>query len=212
MVSFRALRPTAPPEYSLADVTSVCITAAVVFAWIWVCGGAFSFLALLGCQVVFLAFYMVGTLVSAWRPIAGGVVFDLPLRLLVGYLADPNLARCNLWPGTAGSGLALRASRMPAWQCDAGRNRMVLRRTDRLLQSPVLRRERPAAACRAHHLFATTPALSSPGLGGSRCSRGLRRRHRSHPEYAWSSPHSVRRIVDRAHQGGPNSGTGRDHT
>jgi hypothetical protein len=87
MIDLRRLRPEMPPSYSIPDLVGTGVTAAVVAAWTSVCGDRFSLAVFLTCQVVFLAFYLTGSLVSAWRPIAGGVLFDLLLRLVVGYVA-----------------------------------------------------------------------------------------------------------------------------
>ncbi len=73
------------PTYSVSDLAAVSLTAAVVAVWVEAAGGSFSFLALVACEAVFLAFYLVGSLFAGWRPLATGVLFDLPLRLLVGY-------------------------------------------------------------------------------------------------------------------------------
>jgi hypothetical protein len=70
----------------MPDLVGTGVTAAVVGAWTSVCGGRFSPAVFLACQVVFLAFYLTGSLVSAWRPISGGILFDLMLRLVVGYV------------------------------------------------------------------------------------------------------------------------------
>ena len=43
--------------------------------------------ALVACEIAFFTFYLVGSLVAAVRPISAGILFDLPLRLLVGYAA-----------------------------------------------------------------------------------------------------------------------------
>jgi len=75
------------PTYSVADFAAVSLTAAAVAVWVETAGGSFSFLALLACEAVFLAFYLVGSLVAGWRSLAAGLLFDLPLRLLVGYIA-----------------------------------------------------------------------------------------------------------------------------
>jgi hypothetical protein len=75
------------PTYSVSDLAAVSLTAAVVAVWAEAAGGSFSFLALVACEAVFLAFYLVGSLFAGWRPLAAGVLFDLPLRLLVGYTA-----------------------------------------------------------------------------------------------------------------------------
>ena len=59
--------------------------AVVVAGWAGVAGGAFSPLALVACEVALLAFYLVGSLLAGWQPLARGVLFDLPTRLLAGY-------------------------------------------------------------------------------------------------------------------------------
>jgi hypothetical protein len=73
VLRFLALRPNIAPTYSVPDLVAVSLTAAVVAVWAAVAGGSFSFLALVACEAVF--------------PLAAGVRFDLPLRLLVGYIA-----------------------------------------------------------------------------------------------------------------------------
>src|SRR5512136_1218288 len=73
-------------NYRVSDLVAVSLTAAVVAGWAHVAGGSFSFLALLACEAVFLAFYLVGSLFAGWQRLAAGVLFDLPLRLLVGYI------------------------------------------------------------------------------------------------------------------------------
>jgi hypothetical protein len=86
VVRFLALRPNIAPTYSVSDLVAISLTAAVVAVWAAVAGGSFSFLALVACEAVFLAFYLVGSLFAGWQPLAAGVRFDLPLRLLVGYI------------------------------------------------------------------------------------------------------------------------------
>jgi hypothetical protein len=81
----RVLRPTMPVTYSVSDLVVVSLTAAVVAIWAAVAGGSFSPLVLLACEAVFFAFYLVGSLFAGWQPLAAGILFDLPLRLLVGY-------------------------------------------------------------------------------------------------------------------------------
>ncbi len=81
----RAFRLTLAVTYSVSDLVAVSLTAAVVAVWAAVAGGSFSLLALLACEAVFFAFYLFGSLFAGWRPLAAGVLFDLPLRLLVGY-------------------------------------------------------------------------------------------------------------------------------
>jgi hypothetical protein len=75
------------PTYSVSDLVAVSLTAAVVAVWVEAAGGSFSLLALVACEATFLAFYLVGSLFAGWRALAAGVLFDLPLRLLVGYAA-----------------------------------------------------------------------------------------------------------------------------
>ena len=73
--------------YSLSDLAVASLAAAVVAAWAAVAGGAFSVRALVACEAAFLAFYLVGSLFAAWDALAAGALFDLPLRLLMGYAA-----------------------------------------------------------------------------------------------------------------------------
>ena len=87
MVSFLARRPNVTLTYTGSDLTVAALAAAVVAGWAAVAGGAFSLLALAACEVAFLAFYLVGSLFAAWGPLAAGALFDLPLRLLMGYAA-----------------------------------------------------------------------------------------------------------------------------
>jgi hypothetical protein len=82
---FLARRPGFAPTYSVSDLVAVSLTAAVVAVWAEAAGGAFSFGALLACEAVFLSFYLVGSLCAGWRRLAAGLLFDVPLRLLVGY-------------------------------------------------------------------------------------------------------------------------------
>lgn len=71
--------------YSRSELTAVALLGAMVAAWASVAAGAFSFRALLVCEVTFFGLYLVGSLFAAWTSLAAGVLFDLPLRLLVGY-------------------------------------------------------------------------------------------------------------------------------
>jgi len=87
ILSFLDLRPKLATTYSVSDLVAVSLTAAVVAVWAEAAGGSFSLRALLACEAVFLAFYLVGSLFAGWRNLAVGVLFDLPLRLLVGYAA-----------------------------------------------------------------------------------------------------------------------------
>ncbi|MBN2575095.1 MAG: hypothetical protein JXP73_11080 [Deltaproteobacteria bacterium] len=85
--SFLKVRPNVAPTYSVSDLVAVSLAAAVVAVWAEAAGGSFSLLALLASAAAFFSFYLVGSLLGGWRPLAAGVLFDLPLRLLVGYAA-----------------------------------------------------------------------------------------------------------------------------
>jgi hypothetical protein len=86
-LGFLGPRPNLAPTYSVSDLVAVSLIAAVVAVWVEAAGGAFSLLALVACEAAFLAFYLVGSLFAGWRSLAADVLFDLPLRLLVGYAA-----------------------------------------------------------------------------------------------------------------------------
>ncbi len=72
--------------FSIPDLIATVGIAAVVAAWTTIAAHAFSPLALLSCEAAFFAFYVVGSLFAGWRALAAGVLFDLPLRLLLGYV------------------------------------------------------------------------------------------------------------------------------
>ncbi len=80
----RALRNLSV-TYSKADLVAVSLIAAAVAVWAGIAAGAFSVRALVACEVVFFSFYVVGSLCASLRALAEGILFDLPLRLLVGY-------------------------------------------------------------------------------------------------------------------------------
>ncbi len=71
--------------YSRADVLAVAVIGAMVSAWAGLATSSFSIMALLACEAMFFAYYLAGSLVAASRVMARGVLFELPLRLLVGY-------------------------------------------------------------------------------------------------------------------------------
>ena len=71
--------------YSKLDLAAVALLAGVVALWLASAGGALSVRVLLACEAVFFTFYVVGSLVAGFRALADGILFDLPLRLLVGY-------------------------------------------------------------------------------------------------------------------------------
>ena len=70
---------------SKADLIGVALIAALVSVWAAAAGGSFSILALLACEGMFFAFYLTGSLFGGGESLAQGVLFELPLRLLVGY-------------------------------------------------------------------------------------------------------------------------------
>jgi hypothetical protein len=72
-------------SYSKSELCTVALVAAVVAVWAAVAGGRFSLRALLACEAIFFAFYLVGSLCAGIPRLATGVRFELPLRLLVGY-------------------------------------------------------------------------------------------------------------------------------
>jgi len=73
--------------FRVSDLIAVAAIAAVVACWSAVAAGAFSALALLACEAAFFGFYLVGSLFAGWSALAAGLLFDLPLRLLLGYAA-----------------------------------------------------------------------------------------------------------------------------
>jgi hypothetical protein len=71
--------------YSKVDLLAVARVGAMVTAWLASAGGGFSVRALLACEAMFFAFYLVGSVLASVRPLAAGLLFELPLRVLVGY-------------------------------------------------------------------------------------------------------------------------------
>jgi hypothetical protein len=71
--------------YGRGDLVAVGLVGAAVAGWSGVAAESFSFGALLACEAMFFGLYLVGSLFAAWTSLAAGVLFDLPLRLLVGY-------------------------------------------------------------------------------------------------------------------------------
>ena len=67
-------------------MVATALAAGVVAVWAGAAAGAFSPLVLLACLAAFLSFYLVGSLCAGWQDLAAGTLFDLPLRLLVGYI------------------------------------------------------------------------------------------------------------------------------
>ncbi len=67
------------------DLVLVTALATIVAIWARLASGETSVAAWLCCEAVFLSFYLAGSFAAAWRPLATGILFDLPLRLLAGY-------------------------------------------------------------------------------------------------------------------------------
>ena len=133
-------RPNLTVTYSGSDLAVAALAAAVVAAWAAVAGGAFSLLALVACEVAFLAFYLVGSLFAAWGPLAAGALFDLPLRLLMGYAAVNTALLVLAWVSPlgivanfgllfAGAAALFVAARPIRQRPDGGRRRSPGRRT-----------------------------------------------------------------------------------
>jgi hypothetical protein len=87
ILAFLARRPNVTLAYSTSDLAVASLTAAVVAVWAAVAGDSLSLRCLVACQAAFLSFYLVGSLFAAWGRLARGALFDLPLRLLMGYAA-----------------------------------------------------------------------------------------------------------------------------
>jgi len=95
-LSLRALR-VATVTYSRGDLLVVGLIAAVVALWVAVAGGTFSLGALVASEAIFFAFYLAGSLFAGWKALAGDILFDLPLRLLVGYTVVNTLLLALAW-------------------------------------------------------------------------------------------------------------------
>ncbi len=84
-ISLDALRTRLKPTYSVPDLLALSLAALVVTLWAALAAGAFAPMALVATLAIFLAFYLAGSLIAAGRSWAGSTLFDLPLRLCVGY-------------------------------------------------------------------------------------------------------------------------------
>lgn len=71
--------------YSVMDLLGVAVIAAVVSLWAAAAGGAFSMRLFVACELMFFGFYLAGSVIAAIPALRSGVLFELPLRLLVGY-------------------------------------------------------------------------------------------------------------------------------
>lgn len=72
-------------SYSKSDLITVGLIALVVSIWGAIAEGSFSFLAFFACVLIFFSFYLSGSIFAEWTSLATNVLFDLPLRLLIGY-------------------------------------------------------------------------------------------------------------------------------
>lgn len=104
MLTFLARLPTLRPTTSATDLAVTSVAAATVAGWAAAAGGAFSIRALLACEAVFVCFYLVGSLFAAWPRLAAGVLFDLPLRLLLGYAVVNSALLALAWLSPLGIG------------------------------------------------------------------------------------------------------------
>jgi hypothetical protein len=78
--------PSPNGTFRVSDLVAVAAVATVLAVWTSVAAGHFSPAAWLGCQAICFVLYGAGTLVSSWSSLGTGIRFDLPLRLLFGYL------------------------------------------------------------------------------------------------------------------------------
>ncbi|HVY41178.1 MAG TPA: hypothetical protein VHM31_24745 [Polyangia bacterium] len=83
--AFLARRLNFTPTYSAADLAGAALAGAAVAVWGAVAAGTFSVRALVASEAAFLSFYLVGSSFAGWGRLAAGALFDLPLRLLMGY-------------------------------------------------------------------------------------------------------------------------------
>lgn len=103
---FRALSPASLSSrtvtYSRGDLIGVFLMGAVVSLWASAAAGEFSFLALFACEAMFFCFYLVGTLATASPSLSSGVRFELPLRILIGYIVTSTLLLAAAWMSPLG--------------------------------------------------------------------------------------------------------------
>jgi len=78
--------PSPNGTFRVSDLIAVAAVATVLAVWTSVAAGHFSPAAWLGCEAICFVLYGAGTIVSSWSPLTTGIRFDLPLRLLFGYL------------------------------------------------------------------------------------------------------------------------------
>lgn len=89
-------------DFRVSDLVAVALCATVMALWLTAAAGRFSFAALVACQAACFTFYVVGSLAAGWRRFAAGLVFDLPLRLLVGYALVNTLLFAAAWLAPTG--------------------------------------------------------------------------------------------------------------
>lgn len=71
--------------YTAADLVTLGLIGGVFAAWLSVAAGTFSVAGLVACEAACFLYYVIGSLVASRRSLRAGILFDLPLRLLVGY-------------------------------------------------------------------------------------------------------------------------------
>jgi hypothetical protein len=77
--------PTSSLTVSWPDLAMVALCAGCFAAWTWFVTGTRSLSVPAICTAACVTFYLAGGIVSRWRDLCAGIVFDVPLRLLVGY-------------------------------------------------------------------------------------------------------------------------------
>jgi hypothetical protein len=83
--------------YSRADLVTVGLLGLLVSAWAALASQEASFATLLACEMAFFSFYLVGCLIVSWISDLRGLLFELPLRLLLGYAAVSSLLIPLAW-------------------------------------------------------------------------------------------------------------------
>jgi hypothetical protein len=101
-IGLDALRARLNPTTSVPDLVALSVAAAVVTVWAAFAAGSFSLLSLLATEAAFLAFYLVGSLFAAWRSLADATLFDLPVRLCVGYAVVNTILFVLAWASPLG--------------------------------------------------------------------------------------------------------------
>lgn len=102
----RALSPASLSSrtvtYSRADLIGVFLIGAMVSLWAASAGKRFSIAAFFACEAMFFCFYLIGSLASVSASLSAGVRFELPLRLLVGYIVTNTILFALAWVSPLG--------------------------------------------------------------------------------------------------------------